>query len=216
MNKLKKLSLVVALSCGVSNSTLAAGIPVIDVASLTQQITQVMNMVSQLQQLQQQLQTAQDQLVQAEEQIRSANGIRGLGSLINTAYDSSLNISESSILASAGLNSASANNLQGETAALFDELNQISAKGLGRSTKTLEQAIERFNKLLPLIQKVNNSPDEKDILDLQARINAEAVFLQNEQIKLSAMKAETEAEKRVMDQQITQMLINSSGELPTY
>ena len=204
--------LTVLFSFNAPNSS--AGIPVIDAASLTQQITQVMNMVRQLQQLQAQLETAGNQLAKAEEQVRSANGIRGLGSLINTAYDSSVNVSQSGILTAAGLKSSSDHNIAlGRAAEIFNGFNEISAIRLGKSQKTLEQSIERFNDLLPLIQKVNNSPDEKDILDLQARINGEAVFLQNEQVKLSAMKAEFEAQDRMQQQKVRQALVESAGEL---
>lgn len=211
MNK-KIMGFILTVLFSFNAPTSSAGIPVIDGAVLTQQITQVMNMVRQLQQLQAQLETAGNQLARAEEQVRSANGIRGLGSLINTAYDSSVSISQSGILTAAGLKSSSDLNIAlGRASEIFDGFNEISAIGLGQSKKTLEQSISRFNDLLPLIQKVNNSPDEKDILDLQARISGEAVFLQNEQIKLAAMKAESEAQERMQKQKIRQALIESSG-----
>jgi type IV secretion system protein VirB5 len=62
------------------------------------------------------------------------------------------------------------------------------------------------------VARVNNSPDQKDILDLQARIGAEQVMLQNEMAKLAMLQSQAEANRAVQAQRVQQMRIESSGE----
>ena len=50
-------------------------------------------------------------------------------------------------------------------------------------------------------------------MDLQARISAEEVMLQNEMIKLSMLDSLAKARESIEQQKIKQMMIESSGEL---
>ena len=201
---MKTKLIVLSLSACLSSPVFAGGIPVIDVASLTQQITQVGHMVSQIQEMQRQLQTA-------ESQLNSISGSRGLASFINTTYDTAVDISESDILTQNGLQTSAEKDMNPAFSNIYDEGNSNAAQRLGRSQKTLTQAQDRYNRLMPLIQKINSSPDQKDILDLQARIQAEQVMLQNELIKLEAMKAEAAAKEAIHQQKLVQMAVDSSG-----
>ena len=63
---------------------------------------------------------------------------------------------------------------------------------------------------------MNDSPEQKDILDLQARISVEQAFLQNEMIKLSMLQSETEAKKSIQEQKIQQMRLRSGGSLSDF
>nr|WP_067297068.1 type IV secretion system protein [Marinobacterium profundum] len=200
------IAALLATAIGASQSAMAGGIPVIDVSNLTQQLLQVQHMLSQIQELQEQLETANKTL-------DGMSGSRGLASVVDTAYDIAVNVDPDGVLANAGIKSAAEHGLTGDVAALYNSGNQNSATWLAQSQKSLEQSQERFADLTGLVAKVNSSPDQKDILDLQARISAEEVFLQNEQAKLAMLRSQAEANQAMQNQRVQQMAIESVGSL---
>lgn len=200
------IAALLAAAIGASQSVMASGIPVIDVSSLTQQLLQVQHMLSQIEELKQQLDTANTQLDRI-------SGSRGLANAINSAYDTAVNIDPDTVLANAGIKSAVEHGLTGDLAELYNSGNQNTAAWLGQSQKSLEQAQDRFHELTGLVSKVNASPDQKDILDLQARIGGEQVMLQNEMAKLTMLRSQAEANQAVHNQRIQQMAIESVGSL---
>jgi len=183
----------------------AGDIPVIDASNLTQAIQQVMHMAEQIEQL-------KNQLAVAEQQLDSISGSRSMGGIINSQYDVAMDVNQGEILEDLGLRSAEENGLIGEEATLYDEANENVSLRLGQSQKSLEQAQDRFSELSKLVAKVNNCPDQKDILDLQARIQAEQVLLQNEMVKLAMLQARAEAREAAHKQKIRQMVIETTGE----
>lgn len=201
----KMAGVALAATIGLSQPAMAGGIPVIDVSSLTQQILQVQHMLNQIEQLKSQLETANKEL-------DSMSGVRGLGSVIDSAYDTAVNVDPNQVLSDAGIRGASEHGLSGDVADLYDSGNQNTATWLGQSQKSLEQAQERFSELTGLVAEVNNSPDQKDVLDLQARIGAEQVMLQNEMAKLSMLRSQAEANQALHAQRVQQMRVASSGE----
>ncbi|MBS8271056.1 type IV secretion protein [Halomonas litopenaei] len=201
----KMAGLALAATIGLSQPAMAGGIPVIDVSSLTQQILQVQHMLNQIEQLKSQLATANKEL-------DSMSGVRGLGYVIDSAYDTAVNVDPDQVLSDAGIRGANEHGLSGDVADLYDSGNQNTATWLGQSQKSLEQAQERFSELTGLVAEVNNSPDQKDILDLQARIGAEQVMLQNEMAKLSMLRSQAEANQALHAQRVQQMRVASSGE----
>lgn len=200
------IAALLATAIGVTQPAMAGGIPVIDVSSLTQQILQVQHMLNQIEQLKSQLETANKEL-------DSMSGVRGLGNVIDSAYDTAVNVDPNQVLNDAGIRGASEHGLTGDVADLYDSGNQNTATWLGQSQKSLEQAQERFSELTGLVAEVNNSPDQKDVLDLQARIGAEQVMLQNEMAKLSMLRSQAEANQAMHNQRVQQMTVESSGEL---
>lgn len=201
----KMAGVALAATIGLSQPAMAGGIPVIDVSSLTQQILQVQHMLNQIEQLKSQLETANKEL-------DSMSGVRGLGNVIDSAYDTAVIVDPNQVLSDAGIRGASEHGLSGDVADLYDSGNQNMATWLGQSQKSLEQAQERFSELTGLVAEVNNSPDQKDILDLQARIGAEQVMLQNEMAKLSMLRSQAEASQAMHNQRVQQMRVASSGE----
>lgn len=201
----KMAGVALAATIGLSQPAMAGGIPVIDVSSLTQQILQVQHMLNQIEQLKSQLETANKEL-------DSMSGVRGLGNVIDSAYDTAVNVDPNQVLSDAGIRGASEHGLSGDVADLYDSGNQNTATWLGQSQKSLEQAQERFSELTGLVAEVNNSPDQKDVLDLQARIGAEQVMLQNEMAKLSMLRSQAEANQVLHAQRVQQMRVASSGE----
>lgn len=200
------IAALLATALGVTQPAMAGGIPVIDVASVTQQILQVQHMLNQIDQLKNQLDTANNQL-------DSMSGVRGLGNVIDSAYDTIVNVDPNQVLSNAGIRSASEHGLTGDMADLYDSGNQNTATWLGQSEKSLEQAQQRFGELTGLVAKVNNSPEQKDVLDLQARIGAEEVMLQNEMAKLTMLRSQAEANQAMHQQRVQQMTVESSGQL---
>jgi type IV secretion system protein VirB5 len=78
------------------------------------------------------------------------------------------------------------------------------------------QASLRFDSIQQLLDKVNNAPDQKDMLDLQARIQAEQVMLQNENIKLALMTQLQQAQRDIQEQQGREISMKSGkGTMPT-
>ena len=201
----KMAGVALAATIGLSQPAMAGGIPVIDVSSLTQQILQVQHMLNQIEQLKSQLETANKEL-------DSMSGVRGLGNVIDSAYDTAVNVDPNQMLSDAGIRGASEHGLSGDVADLYDSGNQNTATWLGQSQKSLEQSQERFSELTGLVAEVNNSPDQKDVLDLQARIGAEQVMLQNEMAKLSMLRSQAEANQALHSQRVQQMRVASSGE----
>lgn len=196
---MKKLKVILVASLIKVSLVQATGIPVIDVANLAQATVQVTHMISQLHALQQ--------------QIANTTGSRGLANVINSSYDTQVQTSASTILSQNGLKNASQLGISNtDTASLYNSSNSISATYLAESQKSLTQAKERFDELSTLAAKVNSSPDEKDVLDLQARIQAEETLLQNELAKLTALKSKSEAEQVVQTQKIRQMRVQSAGQ----
>jgi type IV secretion system protein VirB5 len=200
------LAVLVAVSPFTLRNTYAGGIPVIDVASLAQAIQQVMHMLEQIEQLKNQLEVA-------EKGLDRISGSRSMGGILHSTYDLAVTVDTDEILENVGLNSAEDNGLVGAEAELYDEGNQHVAQWLGQSQKSFQQAQERFSELSKLVAKVNDCPDQKDILDLQARIQAEQTLLQNETIKLAMLQAQSEARDAAHKQKIRQMAVESTGEL---
>jgi type IV secretion system protein VirB5 len=200
------LAVLLAASPVISRNVCAGGIPVIDVASLAQAIQQVMHMLEQIEHMKNQLEVA-------EKELDSISGSRSMGGILHSTYDLAVTVDTDEILDNVGLNSAEDNGLVGEDAALFDEGNQNAALRLGQSQKSLEQAQDRFSELSKLVAKVNDCPDQKDILDLQARIQAEQALLQNEKIKLAMLKEQSEAAEAVHEAKVKQALIESTGNM---
>lgn len=205
---MKKTACTIALASalGLAQPVMAQGIPVIDVSSIAQQITQVQHMLTQIDELRNQLQTAQQQL-------ESMSGARGLANVIDSVYDLEVDVNPNEVLGNAGIRSSNEHGLTGDVAELYDLANEDVATWLGQSQRSLQQAQDRFHELTGLVAQVNNSHDQKDILDLQARIGAEQVMLQNEMAKLTMLRSEAEANRAVHHQRVQQMSIESSGQL---
>ncbi len=199
---MRRLILVLALF-GLSETAQSGGIPVIDVANLTQTITQVGHMVTQITKLQSQLETAQRHL-------DSINGSRGYGSWARIDYDTALSTTPADTLKSYEINNGEYWNLDSKTAAIYDAENQDAAIYLEQSQDALSQSKARYSTLNGMVSAVDTATDQKDIMDLQARISAEQALLDNEKIKLYAMNAENEAKAEMRRRERIQRRINFS------
>jgi type IV secretion system protein VirB5 len=215
-------------------AALAGGTPVahaqfavIDVASVTQLISEVKT-------LQQQLSTAQAGLSQAQASYRSTVGDRGMEQLlagtqrnylpttwsgvqgavqgaggsypalsadVNTALSSNAVLSTQRI---ATLPPAASQQLQAERQSVA-LLQALSHQALGATSN-------RFASLQQMIDAVGRAGDQKSALDLQARIGAEVLMLQNEQTKLQLLYQGALAQQWANEQSARERAVSGHGE----
>lgn len=165
---------------------------VIDVGAIAQLIQEAAT-------LKQQLSTIEQQLAQAQQQFQSMTGTRGMQTLlsgINRNYFPANSTQLMSALATpiqATLNSNAV--LTAQQMAAFSPAQQQqlnAARGNAALLQVTTQqayatASNRFASVQQLISAIPTATDQKGILDLQARIQAELGMLQNEQTKLQVL-----------------------------
>jgi type IV secretion system protein VirB5 len=218
-------------------AALGGGIPVahaqfavIDIASVTQ-------LVSEVKTLQQQLSTTQANLSQAQASYRSTVGDRGMeqllagtprnylpttwtgvqgafqgtgGSYPALSADLSSALSANAILSTqqvATLPPAASQQLQAErqSVALLQAL----------SHQALATTSSRFASLQQMIDAIGRAGDQKSALDLQARIGAEVLMLQNEQAKLQLLYQGALAQQWANEQSARERAVAGHGEFTT-
>ena len=190
--------------------------PVIDVTS----IARMAEMINQ----------ANMQLNQLRMQYESMNGARGIGSLLNNPmlwrylppdYQIILNSGYGAwnvIRANSRVYGIEQTTLgrDTDTARLFEaNANQV-AIDRAINEEAYQQAGLRVNNLQTLMDKINESPDAKDIADLQARIQAEQALLQNETIKLNMLSRLQQTQKDLMAQQSAEIRMKTRGAVPRF
>ncbi|WP_133406843.1 type IV secretion system protein [Parashewanella tropica] len=187
-------------------SQTAFAFPVIDIANLHQNIIQVKHLLEEIDTLKQQVQTAKSQL-------SSINGVRHMGNAIDSVYDITVKVDPNLTLKNQGLHNSQWLQLGGDVAGLYDDVNRYRGRWMGQTQLSLQETQARYQQLMRLVQKIDNAPQQKDIEDLQARIDAEGVMLANEQAKLQLLQAQAKASDSLTQQRITQMAVESAGEL---
>ncbi len=199
---------------------------VIDVASLTQ-------LVSEAQTLEQQLATARAQLSQAQAQFQAMTGDRGMERLLagisrnylptdwGALQSAAQGIGLFAPLAAAvrealGSESVlSAAQLAGLPAgAAAQLLNQRQAAALlqGLTQEALSNSSGRFTSLEQLIATIGHAGDQKAALDLQARIAAENAMLQNEGTKLQVLFQAVHAQQQENLQHERELIVAGHGQ----
>jgi type IV secretion system protein VirB5 len=79
--------------------------------------------------------------------------------------------------------------------------------------RALVATSERFRSLQELIDAIGRADDQKAILDLQARIGAEATMLANEQTKLQVLANAAQADASAERQRLLERAIGDVGSL---
>ena len=203
---------------------------VIDVAAVTQLVTEVQN-------LEQALSVARENLAEAQTELRSMSGDRGMEQLLagtNRNYlptdwgqiTAALHDSSSAYATlSAGIQQA----LTEDTVLTPQQVATLSPDGqqqlaVDRSTAALLQALSRqalvdassrFADLQQLINTIGTASDQKGILDLDARIGAEQAMLENEQTKLAVLVAAAQAQRWADEEEGRERAIAGQGEFAT-
>jgi type IV secretion system protein VirB5 len=188
----KKLAILGAALTVALSTAARAQWAVIDVGAIAQLIQEAAT-------LKQQLSTIEQQLTQAQQQFQSMTGTRGMQTLlsgINRNYFPANSTQLMSALATpiqATINSnavLSAQQMAAFSPAQQQQLN--AARGNAALLQVTTQqaytvASNRFSSVQQLISAIPTATDQKGILELQARIQAELGMLQNEQTKLQVL-----------------------------
>jgi len=187
--------LLVTLCALASNGPARAQFAVIDVGAITQLILQV-------QQLQQALQVAQQTLGQAQQAYAAITGGRGMELLLNGVIRNYLPANWNQLLSGAGALGADVAATLARNAILTPDITanfspaETAALQARRSAVALNEALarqelvnvsSRFASIQTLINAIPAATDEKAVLDLQARIQAEQGMLENENSKLHVL-----------------------------
>ena len=200
---------------------------VIDVASLTQ-------LVSQVRTLQQQLATARGQLTQAQNEFQSMTGGRGmerllagttrnylppdwatLASLLQGAggsYPALSGALQAGLARAAVLSAAQLAALPPVGAGQLQAGRQAAALLQGLTHQALANSSARFAALQQLIDAIGGAADQKAILDLQARVAAEAGMLQNEHTKVQLLYQGVQAEQWAAAQRSRELTVAGHGQ----
>jgi len=185
----------------------AQGIPVIDAANLAQAVQQVMAWQQQYQQMQQQISNTTGvrnmgnianstrQYLPAEYQTLISQGIGNYEAIYNAAkiFDMSL--------------SQIANSPTGQA---FEGIARQAALNRASAEMAYNQASQRFASIQILMDRINQAPDDKDIQDLQSRIQVEQVMMQNEANKLRTLQMLSQAQRDIAMQQSAERAMQST------
>lgn len=199
---------VLAASLCLAAGTAGAQIPVTDVGAIVQ-------LVSQLQALEQQVDTARKQLVEAQSELDSMTGGRGMERLLAGTVRNYLPATWADVqdaLSGGGAFPALTNELRAllvRNSVLSDAQLALLAPAdrqsleASRQAAAVEQVLAqqalaassaRFVSLQQLIDAIGTASDQKAILDLTARIDAEQGMLLNEQAKLALVRQSAQAD----------------------
>jgi type IV secretion system protein VirB5 len=229
MSRLKARWLLAWLVVGLGISPLAnAQWAVVDVGAIAQLIQQVATMRDQLE-------TTRDQLRQARETLDSMRGGRGMERLLSGTsrnylpsdwqqLEAVLNQTSSGFGALATdlqrlMNSNAV--LTPQQIATLSQADRQHLEAARRSAAMLQvltrEALSvtsrRFDSIQQLIDAISRASDQKAILDLQARIQAEQGMLQNEATKLGVLYQAAQAEEWARRQRVREQAIASIGSL---
>lgn len=214
-----------------------AGVPVahgqfavIDVASVTQLISQVKT-------LEQQLATAQADLAQAQTAYQATVGGRGMEQLLSGTVRNYLPSDWNSFQQTLQGGAGGYGSLSADLTAAMSAISVLPAPQLAglspaasqqvqsdRQTVALMQAVShqalastsmRFASLQQLIDAITRAGDQKAVLDLQARISAETGMLQNEQTKLQVLYQSLQAEQWANEQRGRERAVVGYGQFAT-
>lgn len=217
----------------IGTSQAQAGIPVIDGANLANSVQQVIAWGKQYTQMASQYQSLVQQYNQAVTTYNSLNGIRGMSTLVNNPalrrylpneWGQTMNLlsnpqgyttlkgSINSIRTAAKIHGIDETGLDPTSAAgraMVGNQNQV-AMNRALSEEGFKQASDRITAIQTLIDKVDGAPDQKDVLDLQARIQAEQAMVQNESVKLALMSQLQQAQRDIQQQQAREISMKST------
>ena len=156
-------------------------------SNIAKETTQIASWIAQYAQMVQEY----NQLV---EEYRSLNGIRGMASLVNNPQLRRYLPDEYRDILSRGYGDWQAlrsalDNPVGSTNLQKYRRDQLAIDE-AMTLESYKQASRRFGDIQVLLDKINDAsiPDAKDMQDLQTRIQAEQVMMQNEASKIAMMK----------------------------
>src|SRR6185437_10088437 len=190
----------------------STGIPVIDMANLVQSLLQALAWIQQFQQMQQ-------QILQADQQIHAIMGSRNMGSLMNNLTLAGVVPSDVNAVYQAirlggvqGLTAAAQiirhnrmiYNCEGKTGDALricqNMLNQ-TPQSQAYYANTYQMLLGRMQQIRALTTRINDTQDEKGILELNGRIAAEQAQVSNDTNRILTMKSMIETEEKAAQQE---------------
>lgn len=222
-------SIILVALAAVSITPVAhAQFAVVDVGAIAQ-------LIQQIEVMREQLTTAQDQLTQAQEAYAAMTGTRRMESLLRgvernylpeswadlaaslqgaqNAYGALAAEMQRAIEANAVLSPTQLAAFSATELADLDATRRITAMLQALARRALSTTSERFRSLEELIDAISRANDQKAILELQARIGAEATMLANEQTKLQVLERAAQAEASAQEQRLLERAIVDVGSL---
>lgn len=220
---------LVCMAVGLGFTPLAhAQWAVVDVGAIAQLVQQVNTM-------RQQLETTRDQLQQARETLDSMRGGRGMEHLLagtarnylppdwqqlaavldqaNAGYGALAAELQRLVNANAILTSQQIAVLSPAERSQLEAARRSAALLQALTREALSATSRRFDSIQQLIDAIPRASDQKAILDLQARIQAEQSMLQNEATKLGVLYQTAQAEEWARKQRVREQAIASIGSL---
>ncbi len=202
-----KVAAAVLIVVGAGNAR-ASGIPVIDVANLLQTVQQVLNDITEIS-------NQVQQIVQLQNQLKSINGMRNLGNILNNPALRNYVPAEAYTYVNA-INTSGYSGLTGTAKALRDAgmvYNCLDLAGAARTrcqaalaqpyqTKGLLQdamksAAGRLTQINSLMDRINATTDQKAVQEIQARIGAENALLAHEVSQVQMLQGMADSEERI-------------------
>ncbi len=230
MSPVKSSMAIVALTLMAAAPAAHAQFAVIDVAAVTQLVTEVQN-------LEQALTVAREHLEEAQSELRAMTGGRGMEQLlagVNRNYlptdwgqltaalkdTSSAYATLSAAVRQALTEDAVLTGQQFATLSPDAQQQLVADRGTAAllqavSRQALANASSRFSDLQQLINTIGTASDQKGILDLNARIGAEQAMLENEQTKLLVLVAAAQAQHWTDEEQDGERAIADQGQFAT-
>jgi type IV secretion system protein VirB5 len=195
----------------------------------------VVQLIQQIEVLREQLSTAQDQLTQAQEEYAAMTGGRHMEELlrgvernylpqnweelaaslrsVQSAYGALSSDMQRALDANAVLSTTQLSRLSTNELADLEATRRITAMAQALARRALLTTSARFRSLQELIDAIGRAADQKAVLDLQARIEAEGTMLANEQTKLQVLERAAQAEATAQQQRLLERAIADVGSL---
>jgi len=207
-------------------ATAQAQFAVIDVASISQ-------LVSEVQVLEQQLETARSELTQAQSEYQSITGARGMEGLLrgtvrnylppdwgtlestvqgSTRYPQLATDVQNALQTLSVLSAQQLAALSPVAAAQLQAQRQTIALLQGLSHESLANSSGRFASVQQLIDTIGQATDQKAILELLARIAGEEDMLQNEHTKLQVLYQGVQAQDLANAQSVRELTVAGHGQ----
>jgi type IV secretion system protein VirB5 len=189
------------------------GIPVIDQTAIAKQIESIVQLKAQLDALNQQIEQAQ----QLYGSLNKLTNMAEVASVLNdpdvrqalppdfAAIESLLKGQSPDTFGDSASNFLENNSTYRTSADDFyaQELTRIQNQNAGQMTlgqQIYDTATKRISGIDQLRQQISTASDAKDVADLQARLQAETAFLQNDVLRMEGLKMVQQAQAQVDDQ----------------
>ncbi len=223
------LAIAVALAVATAVPSAHAQLVTFDPSNFAQSIIQVKNMVDQLKNMQRQLEQQKEAVNEATAQTKAMTGSRGMGKIVTEQsrdyvpkqWESNFGASNPEIAKLADqikqqaglLSQKNLTGVNGAYAKLLEKRGEDATRGVAANAQVFGQSNERFRRIQSLMDRIETATDQKAIQDLTARIEGEAVMMQNEALRAQSMNNMLLQQQQVELHRQRQSVLNEKWEL---